>query len=99
MTKFNAENKAVLTYGDCLHPAMCIFDQEDAQQYFDEYVRHVNSGIRNYALSVDICKSNLKTFAAYVSDEAMERIDRLFIKGCVGGDVEVGRGTTVHYKK
>lgn len=33
MTKFNPENKATLTYGECLDPAMKITDTKDAQQY------------------------------------------------------------------
>ena len=33
MTKFNPENKDVLTYGECLKPAMEIETKEDAEQF------------------------------------------------------------------
>jgi len=38
MTKFNPENKKVLTCSEMLSPAMKIQSEKDAKQYFDKYV-------------------------------------------------------------
>lgn len=35
MTKFNPENKDILTYGDCLKPAMEITGKPTAEQAFN----------------------------------------------------------------
>lgn len=46
MTKFNPNNKAtLLTYGELLDPAMGITEQEDADQYFKNYVDYI---IKNF---------------------------------------------------
>ena len=42
MTIFNPENKDILTYGECLGPAMSITDQADADQYYDTYVNYID---------------------------------------------------------
>lgn len=81
MTKFNPENKEVLTYGECLDPAMKITDQTDANQYLDDYVKFIGKNIDpNYNMtSIQIAKSNLGYYAGYYDNKTRERVEKLFI--------------------
>jgi hypothetical protein len=79
MTKFNPENKKTLTYGDCLHPAMKITDEADAQQYLADYVAYIGDKPRKEGLPAEqIALNNLGYFAGYYDNETRERVERLF---------------------
>lgn len=84
MTKFNKDNKEILTYEDCLGPAMKITNKEDAKQYLAEYIKHIKKiqesetdDVQDSAES--IAKSNLGYYAGYYSNEVRERVERLFL--------------------
>ena len=84
LTKFNSENKEILTYGDCLEPAMKITDKEDAEQYFESYVEYIQRFLdknprEDNKTAEDIAKNNLGYFAGYYSNETRERVERLFL--------------------
>jgi hypothetical protein len=83
MTKFNPKGKLVLTYGECLHPAMSITDEADARQYFAEYVAHIKKALvskpRGDGMTAEqIARSNLGYFAGYYDNETRARVERLF---------------------
>lgn len=80
MTKFNPQNKEILTFGECLEPAMKITEQEDADQYFLEYVNYIQKFLdiepRNDNKSAyDIAKINL---GYYYDNKTRERVEELF---------------------
>lgn len=81
MTKFNPENKDVLTYRECLAPAMAITDQADADQYLADYIAfqtaHMDEASGKYTPE-QICKINLGYYAGYYNEETRERVERLF---------------------
>jgi len=84
MTKFNPENKEVLTYGDCLSPAMNITDPEDAQQYLAEYVKHIQHFMdkeprTDNMTAEDVAKSNFGYFAGYYDNDTRTRVEKLFM--------------------
>lgn len=83
MTKFNPENKTSLTYGECLHPAMAITDESDAQQYLKDYVAFIQTALdkeprTDGATATQIAAHNLGYFAGYYDNETRERVERLF---------------------
>jgi hypothetical protein len=83
MTKFNPEGKTVLTYGECLGPAMSITDEADAQQYFAEYVAHIDKALASEPredgkTAEQIARINLGYYAGYYSNETRSRVERLF---------------------
>ena len=83
MTKFNPEGKEVLTYGECLHPAMKITDQADADQYFKDYVAFTQKWLdreprKDNMTAEQICRANLGYFAGYYDHETSLRIGRLY---------------------
>jgi len=81
MTKFNPENKDILTYGECLGPAMQITDIADAKQYFDAYIAYLQKFSAEFEggkTAEQIAKINLGYYAGYYSDETRERVERLF---------------------
>ena len=83
MTKFNPENKEVLTYGECLFPAMEITDLEDAQQYLQNYVEYIQKAINkepreDNKSALEIAKINLGYFAGYYNSEIQQRVNKLF---------------------
>lgn len=83
MTKFNPEGKDVLTFGECLGPAMDITDQDDADQYFKDYVaytqRHIDEDVEDQPLSAEeVVRENLGYFAGYYDGETRTRVERLF---------------------
>jgi hypothetical protein len=82
MTKFNPENKEILTTGETLGPAMNITDQDDAKQYFEAYVNfsiltHKNE-TNAYENAVKVCKANLGYYAGYYDSKTRERVEKLF---------------------
>lgn len=82
MTKFNPENKKKLTYAECLDPAMTITDQNDADQYFKDYVEWTannNADASGKYTPEEVCKINLGYYAGYYGNEVRERVERLFI--------------------
>lgn len=84
MTKFNPEGKSVLTYGECLGPAMKITDPEDARQYFDEYVKFIEVAMRkeprnDEKTAADIARINLGYYAGYYDEKTRECVERLFM--------------------
>jgi hypothetical protein len=80
MTKFNPENKTLLTYGESLGPAMQITEQSDADQYKEAMIQFgmnlTPTVSREKAESV--CNQNLGYYAGYYSEEVRERVERLF---------------------
>lgn len=82
MTKFNPENKDSLTYVEALEPAMKIVDQEDADQYFKDYVnwmtKHFEDASGLYTPE-KVCKINLGYYAGYYDAETRARVERLFL--------------------
>jgi len=86
MTKFNPLNKEILTYKDCLSPAMKITDEEDAQQYLADYVvylrdvisRDNNKTNKDGKTVEEIASSNIGYYAGYYDDETRDRVERLF---------------------
>lgn len=83
MTKFNSENKEILTYGDCLKPAMEITDETDAIQYKKDYIAYIQKSLDkkpdpNSKTAKETVNINLGYFAGYYDDKTRERIERLF---------------------
>lgn len=83
MTKFNIDGKETLTYGDCLHPAMKITEQEDANQYLGEYVSYIQKSLdkeprTDNMTAEQIAKTILGYFAGYYDNETRERVEELF---------------------
>jgi hypothetical protein len=85
MIKFNPENKEILTYGECLEPAMEITDAEEAKNYLTEYTVYQQKMMDKEKLDYkgltaeQIAKQNLGYFAGYYNDETRLRIEELFI--------------------
>ena len=83
MTKFNKDNKDVLTYEECLGPAMKITNKKDAEQYLADYIKFIEK-IQELEPDVEqdsaesIAKSNLGYYAGYYSNEVRERVEKLF---------------------
>lgn len=99
MTKFNPDNKEILTSGEALGPAMNITDQDDADQYLAEYIAfiqgYLDSTPNEQGLNAtEIAKSNLGYWAGYGYDR--ERVERLFhcSHPVFGAIAEVGEPTT-----
>lgn len=83
MTKFNPENKEVLTFGEALGPAMEITSSEDAHQYFKDYVEYTKQMLIEHPrednlTAEDICRINLGYYAGYYDAEVQRRVNKLF---------------------
>ena len=83
MTEFNPEKKETLTYGEALDPAMGITDQDDAQQYFKEYVSYLEGHLERDPRDDDmtaeeIARINLGYYAGYYDRETRKRVEELF---------------------
>ena len=83
MTPFNPEGKEILTYGECLHPAMKITDQADADQYKAAYVAYIDRQLElnprtDEMTAEQIANVNLGYFAGYYDDETRKRVEKLF---------------------
>lgn len=83
MVKFNPEGKEVLTYGECLHPAMKITDQAEADQYLKDYVAFIQTHLDiepnpEGKTAEQIAKINLGYFAGYYDHDTSVRAHRLF---------------------
>lgn len=83
MTKFNVENKDLLTIGESLGPAMKITDEADAVQYKKAYMAYIQKYLdvepdKDGRTANEIANINLGYFAGYYSDETRERVERLF---------------------
>ena len=83
MTKFNPENKEMLTYGECLGPAMEITDPQDAQQYLAEYLKWIQKSRDKEPRDDDmtaeqIASANMGYYAGYYDNETRERVEKLF---------------------
>ncbi len=82
--KFNPSNKKVLTYGECLQPAMKITNKEDAKQYKKDYVAYIQKFLdenprKDSLTAEDIANHNIGYYAAYYDDETRKRVEDLFI--------------------
>lgn len=97
MTKFNPENKETMTIGDCLLPAMAITEQEDADQYYKDYVAFIQKHFDKEPPSNEpeqVARINLAYFAGYYDHETRDRIERLFnCAHLVFGKVKAGHPT------
>jgi len=83
MTQFNPEKKEILTYEECLDPAMKITDQQDADQYFKEYISFIQKYLdkeprTDEMTAQQIAKENLGYYAGYYNLETRIRIETLF---------------------
>lgn len=83
MIKFNPESKEILTYGECLSPAMEITDIENAKQYLNGYVAYLQKHLDNEPrddnkTALEIAKINLGYWAGYYSDTVSKRVKELF---------------------
>lgn len=83
-TVFNPENKEILTFGECLQPAMQITEQEDATQYLEKYVAYIQKKLDEEPRDDDmtaeaIAKANLGYFAGYYDNEVRARVEKLFL--------------------
>ncbi len=83
MTKFNPDNKPMLTYGECLMPAMNITDEADARQYLSDYVAFIQKVLdreprTDNQTAAQIAGINLGYFAGYYDHETRIRVERLF---------------------
>lgn len=85
MTKFNPEGKDLLSYGDCLGPAMKITDEQDAQQYLADYIAYIEERRITHPEEAgrhsaeETAKINLGYYAGYYDSETRERVERLFM--------------------
>ena len=81
MTKFNPENKEVLTYGECLYPAMEITTEEDAEQYLNAYIEYLEK-FKDTMTPGNTPKSvalvNIGYFAGYCDQKVYDRVMKLF---------------------
>lgn len=100
MTEFNPENKEVLTYGECLKPAMEIVDRFAAAQYKRKYIAYTQKFLdeepRDDGMTAEeIVNTNLGYFAGYYDDETRSRIEDLFIcSHPVFGNIADGKPTS-----
>lgn len=83
-TKFNPENKSVLTYGEALSPAMEITEREDANQYKKAYIEYQERMLidepRSDGMTAEqMVNINLGYYVAYYSNETRQRVERLFL--------------------
>lgn len=83
MTQFNPENKQVLTYGECLEPAMKITDAEDAKQYKEAYIKFIDKFLiddknESKKTAEEIANANLGYWAGYYGDDVRRRVEKLF---------------------
>ncbi len=83
ITVFNPENKEILTYQECLGPAMQITEQGDADQYLQAYIKYTERMMLQEARGDDkdaawVVKQNIGYFAGYYNNEVRERVERLF---------------------
>lgn len=83
MIKFNPDNKEVLTYAECLKPAMEIMDQADANQYLVDYIAYIQAALEKEPRSdemtaEEIAKINLGYYAGYYNSETRKRVELLF---------------------
>lgn len=90
MTVFNPHNLSVLTFAECLGPAMGITDPEDAKQYLKGYVTYLNNNsawtmeesnavlMGNFTSSEEMAKRSLGYYAGYYDNETRERVEKLF---------------------
>ncbi len=83
MTKFNPNNKKMLTYGEALSPAMEITEQVDASQYLANYITHIQNYLdkqprQDGQTAKSIAKANLGYYAGYYDDAVRVRVEQLF---------------------
>lgn len=83
MTKFNPEKKDILTFGECLKPAMEITDPTDAKQYKDDYIKYTQHHLnkephKNDMTAEQIVNANLGYYAGYYDNETRLRVEKLF---------------------
>ena len=83
MTPFNPENKEVLTYGECLDPAMMITEEADAEQYKADYIAYIQRFLDQELREDDktpeeIANINIGYYARYYDSETAARVQKLF---------------------
>lgn len=86
MTKFNPNNKKLLSFSECFAPAMEVTDSKDAKQYLEKYIEYLEC---RYSTNADLkkisreeieehAKSNIAYYAGYYSHETRLRVEKLF---------------------
>jgi len=83
MIKFNPENKAELTVGECLKPAMEIKDKDEAMQYLRDYSAYIADRLsrtpgKENEDAVAIARHNLGYWAGYYDKETQIRVQEIF---------------------
>jgi len=83
-TIFNPDNKEILTYGECLNPAMEIVEQTDADQYFSAYVAYIEKALakeprNDNKTAEEIARINIGYWAGYYGYDVQERVKRLYL--------------------
>ena len=83
MTKFNPDNKDVLTIYEALDPAMYITEPQYAEQYLDDYAAYIQEFLDaepcdDDKSAADIARENIGYYAGYYDSETMARVNRLF---------------------
>jgi len=75
MTKFNPENKKVLSYGESIGTLLEINDKEDAQQYFKQYIEYLRREMKDVSYPPeDVAKKNVQYYMGYYSDDVQNKI-------------------------
>lgn len=70
--------KAKITFGEKYDPAMQIMEQDEADAYFEECVKHTMAFGRTREVAEAVERSNLGYYAGYYCAETRERVERLF---------------------
>ncbi len=91
MTKFNPENKKVLSCEEVLDPAMKIIGEKDAKQYKKAYVDYIQKDMNSWSeeervkynpknnTAEEIANSNLAYWAGYYGPVVRSRVEKLFL--------------------
>lgn len=75
MTEFNPENKKQLSYGESIGTLLKINDKEDAQQYFNEYIKYLRREMKDISYPAeDVAKKNVQYYMRYYDNETQEKI-------------------------
>jgi hypothetical protein len=83
MTKFNPNNKEILTYGECLDTIFKITDKADAMQYKRDYVAFIQKALdkepnKDGLTAEQIANANIGYYAGYGSSETRKVVEYLF---------------------
>ena len=84
MIKFNEQNLEVLTFAQCLDPAMKVRSQIEADQYLKDYANYILEDINSDPFKdkdadpYEIARTNLGYWAAYFGASTRFRVEKFF---------------------